>query len=582
MKILLRSCIAVKDNDRKDNLITNFKSLKDWLESGFKFKDIEDQNLWQFIDKFVSDNGHVPTIISVKSNFTDPITLARLDVIQMQPVQDPGDFRSILAGKTETQKIDYWKEVEKTAAYITTSGMDLPDGKGGTTLWKGVEASAKYLAKMKREAPGKSKKSKPTVSGDPDWPLASKLKSGAIIPNKGRVENTKAMMDHHGITVRFNVMSNEREITVPELKTCASREANGAYAHVRELGRKYDLGLAKEVLDEHLDLIQTPYHPAAEWLESLPEFDGIDRLMHVFRTLTTSPEQDSQLAYDLLLTWMVSAVKAAKVPLTSKTGHASQGILVLVGKGDIQKSRWLEHLVPNKDWFKGGMILRTEKTDSIMAATASWIVELGELDATFARSDQSAMKAFITEDKDRYRAPYDHCVETHARRSVYCGSVNDVRFLRDETGSRKYWPIEVDACDVEALMEMDIKQIWAQVLFAERNGVTHWLDDSTKKSLAKEQARFENRSPLIDRLQAVWKPDWSMKSKVGNDEIRDAIRPDKWTRAETCEVLAFIRRRWDLKPTTIQGLDYWPLLRTTADANKPIFGMDDNVFELIQ
>ena len=52
-------------------------------------------------------------------------------------------------------------------------------------------------------------------------------------------------------------------------------------------------------------------------------------------------------------------------------------------------------------------------------------------------------------------------------------SVNEEMFLRDATGSTRYWVIAVDT--VNHLHGIDMQQFWAQVLQVWKDGEQHWL-----------------------------------------------------------------------------------------------------------
>ena len=70
------------------------------------------------------------------------------------------------------------------------------------------------------------------------------------------------------------------------------------------------------------------------------------------------------------------------------------------------------------------------------------LCELGELDSTLKR-EQSSLKAFITQPLDTIRMPYAEKATKTPRRTSFCGTVNPQDYLRDETGSRRFWTIPV-------------------------------------------------------------------------------------------------------------------------------------------
>ena len=58
------------------------------------------------------------------------------------------------------------------------------------------------------------------------------------------------------------------------------------------------------------------------------------------------------------------------------------------------------------------------------------IVELGELDATFRKSDIASLKSFITSDRDVLRRPYARLESEFARRTVFLHRLTQSNFTR--------------------------------------------------------------------------------------------------------------------------------------------------------
>jgi putative DNA primase/helicase len=118
--------------------------------------------------------------------------------------------------------------------------------------------------------------------------------------------------------------------------------------------------------------------------------------------------------------------------------------------------------------FKDGLNLDPHNKDSVKKVVRHWIVELGEIDATFRRADLSALKAFITSDRDVMRMPYSRREQSFFRRTALCGTVNSRFFLHDQTGNRRFWTI---ACkSVDSYHTIDMQQAWAQVYELYKNG----------------------------------------------------------------------------------------------------------------
>jgi putative DNA primase/helicase len=107
------------------------------------------------------------------------------------------------------------------------------------------------------------------------------------------------------------------------------------------------------------------------------------------------------------------------------------------------------------------MTLNPSDKDSVKRAVSHWIVELGEIESTFKKSDIDQLKAFVTSRTDELRLPYDRAFTTYQRRTAFYASVNAREFLTDTSGNRRFWCIAVDAIDVNHGINM--QQLWAEV-----------------------------------------------------------------------------------------------------------------------
>ena len=101
-----------------------------------------------------------------------------------------------------------------------------------------------------------------------------------------------------------------------------------------------------------------------------------------------------------------------------------------------------------------------------------WLVEVAELDA-FRKTDVSRIKQFLSLTADRYRAAYGRHVKELPRCCVFFGTSNQMDFLQDTTGNRRFWPVDVGirSPELSVFKDMDgpiIDQIWAEAK-------AHWL-----------------------------------------------------------------------------------------------------------
>ena len=324
------------------------------------------------------------------------------------------------------------------------------------------------------------------------------------------IQNLKVILERLGILVRYNVVRKEEELTIPGASFSVDNKANASLAWIVSECARYNYPTDK--VGDFLTFLsdQNLYNPAIQFVTSRT-WDGKPRLQAFFNTITAKGP-DQSLKETLIKRWMLSAIAAAFRP----DGVSAHGVLVLQGDQYLGKTKWFKSLVPDSTRLaQDGMMLRPDDKDSVKQACSFWLVELGELDATFRKSDIAALKAFLTRDRDVLRRAYARKESEYARRTVFFASVNPREFLHDPTGNRRYWTIECEHIDHSH--ELDMQQVWAEVYTLYQAGEGWFLHPEEMDALNHHNSDFEVRDPIEDRIhtQLEWNasPDeWQWKS----------------------------------------------------------------------
>ncbi|MDT9105807.1 VapE family protein, partial [Escherichia coli] len=241
------------------------------------------------------------------------------------------------------------------------------------------------------------------------------------------VENLAYLLDEYGIQVRYNQTRKAVEINLPGKKYTIDNRANASLYELNSICVRNRMPQA--MLTEYVKLIadKNSYNPVRDWIASKP-WDGNTRLPALFATLEAA---DTKMRDALVYRWLLSAVAAA----FKDSGFHSRGVLVLMGPQGSGKTSWLRSLAPaDMNVFLDGAVLDPANKDLVKNAVSHWIVELGELDATFRKADIARLKAFVTLPNDKLRLPYDRIESEYPRRTVLAASVNENRYLVDDTG----------------------------------------------------------------------------------------------------------------------------------------------------
>lgn len=303
---------------------------------------------------------------------------------------------------------------------------------------------------------------------------------GAVLDT---IPNTQALLNAANITLRRNLMTRDTEYS--QLDQTRLRSAGKAFGY-----RCTDLLDHAETLAD-----ESPYHPVKDWILS-KSWDGVDRFSYLANTLVSDMPADFKKL--ILKKWLIQCAYSVMVDMPKRL----ENVLVLTGAQGKGKTAWIESLCPLADAVKIGEHLNPHDKDQLNRVTTHWIVELGELDGTFRRSDIASLKAFLSKPDDTYRLPYAKQERTYIRRVNFCASVNVDRFLADETGNRRWWVIPVTNVDYQH--KIDMQQLWAQVQQWWSSGATCWMDATEQAKLADSNAHHEQPDPADELLKKYY------------------------------------------------------------------------------
>ena len=230
------------------------------------------------------------------------------------------------------------------------------------------------------------------------------------------------------------------------------------------------------------------YNPIIDWVKA-EAWDGRERLEH---WLTDVFEIEDR-PYTRLIgkCFMMGLVKRAIQP-----GCKFDYMLILKGEQGLAKSGAFRALA--FPYFTDNAI-RVGDKDSQMAMQLAWIVESAELES-LNKSETTLIKQFLSAQEDWYRPPYGSQMVKQPRHSVNVGTTNADTFLKDATGDRRFWPLEVFTVNLETLTNMR-SQLLAEALHRVNAGEQYWPTREQERELIfPEQEPFKKADPWEDNL----------------------------------------------------------------------------------
>jgi putative DNA primase/helicase len=352
--------------------------------------------------------------------------------------------------------------------------------------------------------------------------------------------------------VRYNVIRKDLEILVPGLQSTVDNAKEVAAGEVMDCMHR--AGMAITSFETNLCQVAeaNPYNPVASWITSRP-WDGQSRLQAFFETVQEAQPTrmgDGRILKEVLMRrWLISGVAAAFEP----DGVVARGVLTFVSKQNLGKTRWARQLAPAElQVIADGVVLDPANKDSIKQVISKWIVELGEVDATFRRTDIAALKSFISRSHDEIRRPYARTESRYARRTILFASVNDERFLRDATGNTRWWTVHAVGLGEPA--RIDMQQVWAEAHALYCDGETWHLSSEELDALNATNSEHEPISPIAELIDRHF--DWSVpaaqwSAQYRATEIVIAVGIDKPNRREVNEAAAYVVKRHDVRTKVV-------------------------------
>lgn len=265
------------------------------------------------------------------------------------------------------------------------------------------------------------------------------------------------------------------------------------------------------------------FHPVRSFLDPL-EWDGIPRLDTLF--IDYLGAEDCEYIRQVTRKAFTAAVARIYQP-----GCKFDYMATLTGIQGIGKSTLIKKM--GDPWYSDTITTVSGK-EAYEALQGVWLLEMSELTAT-RKADVEAVKQFISKQEDTYRMAYAKRTVSYPRQCIFIGTTNDNEFLRDRTGNRRFWVIEVGKYSrkksvFDDLNQGEVAQIWAEAKFRYKQKENLYLSgDMEEEALKRQQEHTESnaKAGLIEEyLEKLLPENWSQMDLY---QRRNFLKGDDFT-----------------------------------------------------
>jgi len=235
------------------------------------------------------------------------------------------------------------------------------------------------------------------------------------------------------------------------------------------------------------------FNPVKERIESVT-WDGAPRVETFF--IDYLGTEDSEYVREITKRWLVGAVARVYKP-----GIKFEMVPILFGGQGLGKSTLVGSIY--RDYFLDELNSMGKNKDDFQQLKGKWLIEIGELSA-MRKTDVEHVKAFISAQSDNYRPSFGHYATDHPRKSVFIGTSNPPEFLKDPSGNRRFFPIEINVQDKKKdpfhIDDNDIKQVLAEAKVMFDDDVKPFVDSELQKVAEKYQKDSMIQNPTEEQI----------------------------------------------------------------------------------
>ena len=240
------------------------------------------------------------------------------------------------------------------------------------------------------------------------------------------------------------------------------------------------------------------YEPLDDYLDSLPKWDGKDRVSELAQRIPTSHPMWQKLFH----IWMLSMVAHWQ---GKDSIHGNALVPLIIGHQGCGKTSFCRLILPRelRAYYNENINFRNDNDINLALSTLA-LVNMDEFDK-LTKSQQPLLKFLVSRSDFQMRPAYGKTLERRRRYASFIGSTNARRPLTDTTGSRRFLCVEVDeGTTIDYQTKIDYNQLYAQLKEELDNGMRYWLTDEENDRLSQYNERFLHVNDLQTMILSLF------------------------------------------------------------------------------
>ena len=322
------------------------------------------------------------------------------------------------------------------------------------------------------------------------------------------------------------------------------------------------------------------YHPLREYLDGLPPWDGetdyIGRLaamVHVKESPHSPLQQDKSRERndlsetpvrfaDILKRWMVSMIAAALDETV-----VNQVILTLIGRQGSYKTSFMQHILPPvlSEYYTTKSNSSRMTKDDLFTMTENLVINLEEID-TMPPSELNQLKAMVTQRYVDERRAYGRNKVHLPHVASFVATGNNLQFLTDDTGNRRWLPFEVE--DIDSPWEADIpyEGIYSQTyaLYQDVN-FRYWFTDKEIQQLRGHVQQFEVPRPEYELILTYYRKPVGLERGVYTTSSQIIGRFGNTSLRLSLQKVGRAMRELGFRQVKASNANYWVVVERTTE-----------------